>query len=214
MKTNQHLIISGMLFTVILILWPLLMAIAQPEGSTEEELRWILQHLTLHKFKFFLAMLISPALIYMMLTQVLHVPKVDKISMRSAMIFLAVYATLVTISYASQAILLPTLLEAGFLHEAKFWYFESSYSITYFINQTGYFFWAIAAIVLFFRFRVQFGMVRYLSLIYTTSAVLSVIAFVGLIMDIEWMKLMTFPSGMLLLPVGVMSAVWGVKEGH
>jgi hypothetical protein len=214
MKTKQHLIISGILFTVILILWPLLMAIAQPEGSTEEELRWVLQHLSLHRIKFFLAMLISPALIYMMLTQVLHVPKVDKISMRSAMIFLSVYAALVSTSYASQAILLPALLEAGLMQEAKIWYFEPPYSIPYFINQTGYFFWAIAAIVLFFRFRMQSGTIRYLSVIYTTSAVLSIIAFVGLVVNIEWMKLMTFPSGMLLLPVGTMSVIWGVRESR
>lgn len=213
MKTSQHLIVSGSIFTLILILWPLLMAIAQPEGSIEDELYWITQNITLQKLKFFFALLISPALIYLMLSQVLHVPKVDKISMRSAMIFLAVYTTLVTISYSSQMILLPALLESGMTHEAKIWYFDSPYSIPYFINQTGYFFWALAAIVLFFRFRVYSGMIRYFSLIYTASAFLSIIAFLGLVMNIGWMKLMTFPSGLLLLPVGIMSVVWGVKEG-
>jgi hypothetical protein len=214
MKSSQHLIVSGSIFTLILILWPLLMAIAQPEGSIEDELHWITQHLTLHKLKFFFALLISPALIYLMLSQVLHVPKVDKISMRSAMIFLAVYAALVAISYSSQMILLPALLEAGMMHEAKIWYFETSYSIPYFINQSGYFFWAIAAIVLFFRFRSHLGMIRYFSLIYSVSAVLSIIAFLGLVADIGWMKLMTFPSGLLLLPVGVLSVVWGVRENR
>ncbi len=214
MKTSKHLIVSGSIFTLILILWPLLMAIGQPEGQPEDELLWIAENLTLHKLKFFFALLISPALIYLMLTQVLHVPKVDKISMRSAMIFLAVYATLATISYSSQLILLPALIEAGLIQEAKIWYFETPYSVPYFINQTGYFFWAIAASVLFFRFRMHPGIIRYFSLIYTVSAVLSIIAFLGLVMDIGWMKLMTFPSGLLLLPVGIMSVVWGIRENR
>jgi hypothetical protein len=214
MKSSQHLIYSGIAFTLILTLWPLLMAISQPEGSLEDELHWITQNLTQHKIKFFFALLISPALVYMMLSQVLHVPKVDKISMRSAMIFLAVYATLVTISYSSQLILLPALIEAELINEAKIWYFETPYSVPYFINQSGYFFWAIAASVLFFRFRMHHGMIRYFSLLYTVSAVLSIIAFLGLVMDIGWMKLMTFPSGLLLLPVGIMSVIWGIRENR
>jgi len=43
-EPKNHLIISGIIFTLILILWPLLMAISQPSGTFEEQLRWVAEN--------------------------------------------------------------------------------------------------------------------------------------------------------------------------
>jgi hypothetical protein len=67
MKTNRHLIISGILFTVVLFLWPIFMAISQPNGNEEEQFKWILDNLTVYKVQFFFALLLAPSIIYLML---------------------------------------------------------------------------------------------------------------------------------------------------
>jgi hypothetical protein len=212
MKTNKHLIISGIIFLIILAIWPLLMAISQPSGTLEEQLKWVAENTNHMKWQFFLALLISPAIIYLMVAQLTIAGIADKVLLRLGMIFLAVYAALNCISYGSQVVLVPKLLEAGMYDQLALWYFGSEVSIAYFLNQTGYFFWAIGTLVLFSRFITQKGMIRYISILYVVSAVLSIVAFVGLILDNAALNSMTFPSGLLLLPVGIMTVVWGVKN--
>ncbi|MBE0661368.1 MAG: hypothetical protein IH597_02785 [Bacteroidales bacterium] len=212
MKTNNFLIISGIIFTLILILWPLLMAISQPSGTLIEQLRWVAENTNHMKWQFFLAFLISPALIYLMAAQLTIANIADNVLLRLGMVFLAVYVALNCISYGSQLVLVPKLLEAGMYDQLGLWYFGSEVSIAYFLNQMGYFFWAIGTLVLFSRFVPQKGVIRYISLLYVVSAFLSIVAFVGLILDNATLNSMTFPSGLLLLPVGVITVVWGVKR--
>ena len=211
-ETNNHLISSGVIFTLILILWPILMAISQPSGTLEEQLKWVADNTNHMKWQFILAMLISPAIIYLMAAQLTIANIGDKVLLRMGMIIMAVYAALNCISYGSQVVLVPKLLEAGMLDQLALWYFGSEVSIAYFLNQTGYFFWAIGTLVLFSGFLSQKGMIRYISILYVFSAVLSIVAFVGLALNNAAMNSMTFPSGLLLLPVGVMTVVWGVKS--
>jgi hypothetical protein len=212
MKSNKHLLISGIIFLIILALWPLLMAVSQPSGTFEEQIGWVAENTKLMKWQFFLAMLISPSIIYLMAAQLSAAGDSDEILIMPGMIFLAIYAALNCISYGSQVVMVPKLLEAGMQEQLALWYFGSEVSIAYFLNQTGYFFWAIGTLVLFSRFITQKGMIRYISILYVVSAVLSIVAFLGLVLTNAAMNSMTFPSGLLLLPVGVMTVIWGVRS--
>jgi len=212
MKSNKHLLISGIIFLVILALWPVLMAVSQPSGTFEVQIRWVAENINLLKWQFFLAMLISPSIIYLMAAQLATAGNPDKILIMPGMIFLAIYAALNCISYGSQVVMVPDLLEAGMQEQLALWYFGSEVSIAYFLNQMGYFFWAIGTLVLFSRFIAKKGMIRYISILYVVSAVLSIVAFLGLVLNNAAMNSMTFPSGLLLLPVGVMTVIWGVKS--
>jgi hypothetical protein len=211
-EPKNHLIISGIIFTLILILWPLLMAISQPSGTFEEQLRWVAENTNHMKWQFFLALLISPSIIYLMSSQLAKADIADKVMLQVGTVFLTVYVALNCISYGSQVVLVPKLLASGMYDQFTLWYFGSEVSIAYFLNQTGYFFWAIGTLVLFSRFVTQKGMIRYISILYVVSAVLSIVAFVGLVINNSTLNSMTFPSGLLLLPVGAMTVVWGLRD--
>ena len=211
MKENNHLIISGIIFLIVLSLWPLLMAISQPSGNFEDQIRWVAENTNHMKWQFFLALLISPSIVYLMAAQLTAAGIPEKVFKIPGMVFLAVYVALNCISYGSQIVLVPKLLEAGLYDQLALWYFGSEVSVAYFLNQTGYLFWAIATLVLFSRFISQKGMIRYISILYMVSAALSILAFIGLVLNNAALNSMTFPSGLLLLPVAVITLIWGVK---
>ena len=212
MKTNKHLIISGILFSIVLFLWPIFMGIAQPEGTVVEQLNWIRHNTTIFKIQFFFAFLIAPSILYIMFSQLNDYKADNSISSKIGLIFLTGYVVMDSISYASQIIIVPNYIHSGSLEQASVWYLNSTTSVTYFINQLGYCFWGIASIILFSKLILGKGMIKYLSMIYILSATLSIVAFVGLIMDNTFLNSMTFLSGLLLLPVGIMTVIWGIRE--
>lgn len=212
MKTNNHLIISGIVFLVVLTLWPVLMGVSQPSGTFEDQIRWVADNTNLMKWQFFLALLISPSIVYLMSSQLTAAGIHDKVLKTAGLIFIAVYAALNCISYGSQVVLVPKMLEVGMQEQLALWHFGSEVSIAYFLNQTGYFFWAIGALLLFSGFVKHKGMIRYISIIYVVSAVLSIVAFAGLVLGNTFLNSMTFPSGLLLLPVGVLTVIWGLRS--
>lgn len=204
--------LSGVIFTIVLFSWPLFMALFQPTGTVEEQLNLIGAHLFIYKLQFFNAFLIGPSLIYMMLVQLQKNPQRETFFRKSGLVFLTLYLVSVSISYGSQFIVFPGLLKAGLLEQTKLWYFGSFTSIPYFLNQLGYFFWALGAILLFFRFVKLNGIIKYLSLIYMASAILSIWAFIGLMLHHQAMNSFTLISGLMLIPTGIMTFVWGFRE--
>lgn len=212
MKTNNHLIISGIVFLVVLTLWPVLMGVSQPSGTFEDQIRWVADNTNLMKWQFFLALLISPSIVYLMSSQLTAAGIHDKVLKTAGLIFIAVYAALNCISYGSQVVLVPKMLEVGMQEQLSLWHFGSEVSIAYFLNQTGYFFWATGALLLFSGFVKHKGMIRYISIIYVVSAVLSIVAFAGLVLGNTFLNSMTFASGLLLLPVGVLTVIWGLRS--
>ena len=204
--------LSGIIFSIVLFSWPLFMALFQPTGSEEEQLNSILSHLFIYKLQFINAFLIGPSLIYMMLVQLQKNPRGGRIYTKMGKMFLALYLVSVSISYGSQFILFPGLLKTGLLEQTKVWYFGSFSSIPYFFNQLGYFFWALGALLLFSRGIRLKGMLKYLSLLYVASAILSILAFVGFILHHKAINSMTLISGLLLIPTGVMTFIWGFRE--
>lgn len=209
---NKHLIISGILFTIVLLLWPVLMAVAQPTGTDLEHLKWIENHLTIHKLQFFCAFLIGPAIVYMMIAQLNKYAYKSQIQSKLGYVFLTSYVVFISISYASQFIVLPRLLESKSMELARFMYFNSSISLPYFLNQTGYMFWAATAIVLFYPLLTEKGIIKYISIIYIISAILSFIAFTGLIIQHDKLNSLTLVSGLVLIPVGILTIIWGIRE--
>jgi CDP-diacylglycerol--glycerol-3-phosphate 3-phosphatidyltransferase len=206
--------ISGILFTIVLFLWPIFMGISQPVGDCLEQLSWVKDHLIIYKFQFLFAFLISPSLIYLMVSQLNKYHVAITISKVPGLLFITGYVVLNSIAYASQIILVPKFIATGLIEQARVWYLLSPTSITYFINQMGYCFWGIGTIILFAGFIKEKGMIRYLSLIYTISALLSIVAFVGLMIDNRVVNSMTLYSGLVLIPIGIMSVIWGIKENR
>jgi hypothetical protein len=212
MNINKHLVFSGILFTVVLFLWPILMAISQPTGTLEEQLSWVVENQSYYKLQFTMALLIAPSILYMMIAQFGKAGRLTSLSFRLGVMFLGVYIALNCISYGSQIILVPAMLEAGMTEQVTVWYFNSPVSVSYFLNQMGYFFWSLGVIACFAGLLALKGYIRTLGIIYIVSAVLSILAFLGLIIDNPALNSLTFPSGLLLLPTGIITVLWGIKK--
>lgn len=214
MSLKTNLIVSGVLFTVVLVAWPVLMALANPSGGIGQQLQWVAGHVLLYRVQFILAALLAPAIVYLMLAQLNMLQTADSVSKRFGMVFLGAYVVLNGVSYASQAVLLPRFLAAGQMDLARAWYFASPSSVSFFLNQLGYCFWGIAAIALFFgTFRVP-RLVGLIAAFYMLSALLSIFAFAGLLFESQAFMRLTMPSGLVLLPVGVLTVVWGMQKDH
>jgi hypothetical protein len=190
------------------------MTMVPPYTTDEAAFKWISDHLITHKLQFGLAALLSPCILYLMFSQLEKYPQNDKIAFRVGIIFLSGYFVASCIAYTSQVILVPKLIQAGLLEQARIWYFNSPVSIAYFINQFGYCAWGIGTIILFIKFIKKEGFIKYLSIIYLLSGLLSIIAFTGLIVDNKCMNSMTLYSGLVLIPVGIVSVIWGMKENN
>jgi hypothetical protein len=209
MSANKHLIISGVLFSVVLFTWPILMGMFHPSGTVEEQLIGVSDNISFYKIQFFFAFLISPSIVYMMLSQLNKFPEKNKLSTGLGNIFISVYVVLNCISYGSQVVLVPGFIEQGDMAAARNWYFGSSVSVSYFLNQTGYFFWAVGTIILFIRFLKNKGYSKYIGIIYLISAILSIFAFMGLLINNSFINSITLVSGLVLLPVGILTVIWG-----
>ncbi len=192
-------------------MWPLFMAVSQPSGSDAEKFEWILQNLTLFKVQFFFAFLISPSIIYLMNSQLKAYGIPEKDFSMPAIIFLGGYFVLSSISYGTQFAYVPFLLKNNFTDIATLFYINSTGSFTYFINQMGYLFWAAGALILFSGFIFKTVKLKAVSIIYIFSAILSIIAFLGLILNNDLLNSLTILSGIVLLPVGIISIIWSLK---
>jgi len=213
MKIDKHLILSGILFTVVLVAWPVMMAVAKAPGGGAAQLQWVVGHLPLFKAQFFLAFLLAPAVVYMMLAQLAKLQQGEGIGQRFGMVFIAAYVVLSSVAYLSQVVLVPRFINAtGQLAFAKAWYFGSPDSIAYFVDQLGYCFWGIGAIALFAKAQRGHGLAALIASLYLLSALLSLMAFAGLLLDNRVLNNLSLPSGLALLPVGILTAIWGRRR--
>ena len=211
MSKNKHLIISGAIFTAVLFVWPVFMALWGPKGDIQQQLEWVSNNRGKVFWQYFLAFLIAPSIIYMMISQLYQFTE-DAFRIRLGLIFIAVYAVLNSIAYASQIFLVPRLIEHGLTDIAKTWYFFSPFSVSYFFNQMGYAFWALGTMMMFYKYMSKKGMIQIISILYVFSAVLSFVAFAGLAVENQTINSMTLYSGLVLAPVGILSIIWGMKN--
>jgi hypothetical protein len=209
---KQHLRISGILFTVVVVLWPVMMVISRAPEHLDEAMIWIQSNRGVFRLQFFLAMLISPAALYL-LTSLLHsITNRYRPMEPLGWLFLGAYVVLTSISYGAQAILVPGLLASGRWDLAGFWYFESPHSISYFLNQLGYAFFGAGVIILFSGFLRCPGWQKTAGYLLVISGALSILAFLGLFMEVAWLNFLTMISGILMLPLGILTIVVGYKD--
>ncbi|TVR71122.1 MAG: hypothetical protein EA427_04620, partial [Spirochaetaceae bacterium] len=122
MNKRTHLVVSGLLFTLVLLVWPTLMAIGRPVAGEPEQLRWLSANTGLFKVQFLFAFLICPAMLYMVFAQINGMADPSPMAIRLGGVFLAAYAVFSSIAYGSQMILIPQLIGAGMEVEARLWY--------------------------------------------------------------------------------------------
>lgn len=212
---NRHLLISGILFTIILLLWPIFMALSSVAGSLDDQIRQIASNGNMYKISFFFAFLIAPSIVYLIVSILSRFYKGNNVGKQVGYLFLAVYMVLVSMAYASQFILVPLFLSANLLADAKIWHFHTVLpSISYFLDQTGYFFFGISTIALFYNFIYQKGLKFWLGALFLLSGILSIAAFIGLIISNQTINSLTVPSGLFLIPVGIISIILGLKKGN
>lgn len=207
--TGTALVGAGILFTVIIIAWPILMGLSQTHGSMAEQLAAITADSSLYRLNFALAALIGPSislLLVLLATEGGNRPSPLTILGLS---ILPCYLTLVSIAYTSQVILLPSLLLGGI--DAELWYFNNPGSIPYFLNQLGYSFFALSALAIGWRFLERRGLPRAMGTILWLSGILSLVAFLGLALDNQVLNAATFISGILTVPLGVLAILWGLR---
>ena len=208
-STRKLLLHGGIIFTIIVLLWPVLMIIAEPGGTVDEQFSSIVENSLAYRINFFLASLIAPALVVVMITLALFVDtKKETPFLNSIGVFLLIpYLILVSIAYTSQYVLLPKLFANPEL--AMIWFFAGPNSIAYFLNQLGYTFFAIAACAIGWKFLFETGLSKAMGILLWTSGTLSIVAFIGLAIENEFLNLATFLSGVLTIPFGVLVALKG-----
>lgn len=203
---------GGIVFTLIVAIWPVLMVASDLQGTVEEQLTQIAEAPGLFMANFFIASLIAPALVALMLTFTsVKLEKTTPLLDRIGSLFLGGYFVLVTLSYTAQYAFLPRLLAAGEMELAKLWFFEGPASIPYYLNQLGYALFGASAFFIGYKLLFEGGAPRLIGIALWVSGLLSWMAFFGLALQIEPQGLLSILSGLLTLPVGIMSILWGRK---
>ena len=204
---------GGILFTVVVLLWPILMTASEITGTVEEQLLQISESPGLFMANFFWASLIAPSILVLMLTfaRYTETRKQTPLIYCLSLLFLSGYFVFVSISYVSQYAYLPRLLAEGNIELAVTWYFGNEFSRPYLFNQLGYSLFGIAAILIGYKMFHEPLLPRLIGIVLWASGLLCLLALLGLILHIEGQGLISVLSGLLTVPVGIMSILWGRK---
>ncbi|MDZ7723820.1 MAG: hypothetical protein U5R06_13690 [candidate division KSB1 bacterium] len=151
-----------------------------------------------------MAALIAPLLYYLILSVIRKTGEPLTLTQQAGLIFTGIYTVLATISYTSQLSLVPALL-----HDQSdllgLFYFFNPHSIPYYLNQLGYCLFGVGALFLFIGKLNTIGPQRWFALLFVLSGALSIIAFIGLLVDSQVINGLTLPAGLLLLPCGILA---------
>ncbi|MCX7710879.1 MAG: hypothetical protein N2484_13660 [Clostridia bacterium] len=213
-KHSRNIMISGAIYSVIIILWPVFMALsASAAGTLEEKIMMIGERGTLYYLNFVFASLIAPSIV-VFIAVISGLYRRDKLSFYDTMgmVLLVAYSVLISISYISQYAILPKLISRRRFEEAMLWFFENTDSLAYFFNQMGYCLFGIGVLLVFRELLAAKGLIRAVGVIFYTSGILSVVAFVGLLMQNKMLNSTTIFSGLLLVPVGILGIIAEVKN--
>ena len=201
----NHVKISGILFTVIIFVWPVFMALSAPQGTLEDQINHLRDDAALFRLSFALAALIAPLLFYLILSVIRKAGEPLTLTQHTGLIFTGIYTVLATISYTSQLSLVPALL-----HDQSdllgLFYFFNPHSIPYYLNQLGYSSFGVGVLLLFAGKLKTVGAQRWFALLFVLSGALSIIAFMGLLVDSQVINGLTLPAGLLLLPCGILAS--------
>ncbi|MFP4024371.1 MAG: hypothetical protein ACLFVR_07570 [Thiohalospira sp.] len=207
---SLRLKISAIVFTLILICWPVLTFISLPTGSSySAQIHSIINSKGLYVLNFIVAFLIAPALIFMLYE--LYNKISDNqwyLTAKIGFILYTLYFLIISISYGSQFLYLPFIIESKTESIILNWYFYNHDSLVIFINQTGYLIWGIATLIIFTRFLFKSSLVFFIIKILSLSALTQIVATIGLYFNQPNLSGLTFYSGLLLLPAGILIIIY------
>jgi hypothetical protein len=181
-------------------------------GTINEKLGLLGENATFYNLNYILASLIAPIVI-ILISIFSGLYKKEMLNFRDTLgiVLLVAYAVLNSISYISQYSILSKLIANRQIEEAKVWYIGNSDSLAYFFNQMGYCLFGIAVILIFRESIKDKGLNKAVGILLYISGALSVAAFIGLLMQNETLNMLTIVSGLLIVPIGILSIISGIK---
>lgn len=206
-------IYGGIVFTTIIVLWPIFMVLAEMGGDVQEQLAIIAHNSTVYRWNFMFATLIAPATAFIMLLMAygVKVKKHKPVLISVGELALSLYVLSVSISYISQYTTLFNHISKGNLERSENWFFLNPDSYAYFFNQLGYTFFAISALLIGFGLLFEKGLVKVIGVLLWLSGALSIVAFIGYIARNELINTATVASGIIMLPIGILVILLGIK---
>lgn len=202
--------IAGIAFTIILVLWPLLAFFSLPAGTNfPDQLVSIRNSPGLYVLNFIVAFLIAPAIIFM-LYEFHKIITNDQwnLTAKIGFILYTLYFLIINISYGSQFLYLPFIIDSKPESTILNWYFYNQDSLVILINQTGYLIWSITTLLIFARHIFKSTIVFFIIKILTLSALTQIAATIGLYFNQPNLSGLTFYSGILLLPAGILIIIY------
>ncbi|MDG5788838.1 DUF4386 family protein [Evansella sp. AB-P1] len=210
---GKAFIYGGIFYTTIVILWPIFMVLAELEGDIQGQLLTIADNPSIYRWNFAIASMIAPAISFLIILLAfgISVQKRTPILHLVGVIFLVPYVILVSISYISQYTILFKYLSIGNMELASQWYFQNVDSMAYFLNQLGYSFFAVSALLIGYKFLYEKGLPRAIGILLSMSGSLSIVAFIGYIGKNDWLTGSTIVSGILTVPIGILVIILGFR---
>ena len=209
MKTSK-LSISAIIFTLLLILWPIFSFISLPtEISFNEQLSTIQQNNGLYILNFVIAFLIAPALVFMLFELYKKITGNPwNMTAKIGFIFYGLFILVVNITYGSQFLYLPFIIDTKPESYVLNWYFYNGHSTVILINQTGYLLWGIATLLIFSRYIFKSSLAFFIVKILTLAALTQLVATFGLYLNQPNLSVLTFYSGILFIPTGILIIIY------
>ena len=203
---KSRLTLASILFTIVLILWPLLVMFSLPEGSNYvQQFKSISETIHLYILNFMVAFLVAPAMIFMLYEFYIAVSgKKWNFIAKTGFILYGLYFVLVNISYGSQFLYLPFIINSYDTTETLKWYFYNDNSLAIFFNQTGYLVWSIATLTVFIKYLFKSTLIFFIIKILSLSALTQIVATIGLYLNKAELNSLTFYSGILLFPACIL----------
>lgn len=211
---NSRLTLASILFLSVLIAWPILTYYSLPAGNNYiEQLKSIQDSPGLFKLNFVVAFLIAPLLTFMLYEFYKKLTK-NQWSPKMKLLFslYILYFIFVSVSYVSQFLYFPHLINTRPFNETINWYFYNQDSLCYLINQTAYLIWAVTTILIFTPYLFTNTLVFFIIKILTLSALTQIISTIGLYTDNSNLSSLSFYSGLLLIPAAILIIIYSLKR--
>ena len=123
-------------------------------------------------------------------------------------IFYGLFILVVNITYGSQFLYLPFIIDTKPESYVLNWYFYNGHSTVILINQTGYLLWGIATLLIFSRYIFKSSLAFFIVKILTLAALTQLVATFGLYLNQPNLSVLTFYSGILLIPTGILIIIY------
>jgi hypothetical protein len=205
---------SALVFSFILLVWPLFVATSIPAGSLAEQIKAIQDSPVLHIINFLVALSIAPSLLIMLKRMYPFLGTNPGRGYTKVVIFFyACYFLLVSISYGSQALYLPFILNSYPDPTVEQWFFYNNESLPITINQTGYLCWSLASLLyLTPAIRKVRGSLLSAVLIFLLSSIMQITASIGFYANNPGIAGLTFYSGLLMFPAGILVFLFAIRN--